>query len=70
MSREKNARELTEILNEQVDILNNKHDDSDIRTAESMANLIGKIIKYAALEISYAKDRKKEIPTIPSLERD
>lgn len=70
MPREKSAKELNEIMSEQLDALRGETVDSDtIKTADSVANMAGKILKLCALELAYAEAQKRAPGEIPSLSR-
>ena len=70
MAKEKTPKELGEILSEQLDTLRGGDiGDEDIRIAEAVANIVGKVQKQAALEIMYRQARKEAVGIIPSLHR-
>lgn len=69
MAKEKTAKELSEIMSTQLDVLTSGTADiEDIRLADAVANQIGKLIKLAALE-QKEQIRKKESVDIPALTR-
>ena len=70
MGKEKSPKELGEIMSAQLDILSgSKVSADDIRTADSIANMAGKIMKLSALELAYAAAQKRKPGSIPSLTR-
>jgi len=70
MSKEKTAQELGEIMAEQLDVLRDASvNDDAVRIADSVANMIGKVLKLSALELAYAESQNRTPGTIPALER-
>ena len=70
MSKEKTAQELGELMAEQLDVLRDASvNDDAVRIADSVANMIGKVLKLSALELAYAESQKRAPGSIPSLER-
>jgi len=70
MSKEKSAKELGEIMAEQLEVLRDANvNDDAVRIADSVANMIGKVLKLSALELAYAEAQKRQPDSIPSLER-
>jgi hypothetical protein len=70
MAKEKTAKELGEILAEQLDILSKGVATEEQRkTAGSIGNICGKLWGAAALEMKYARDQKRQPGDIPSLMR-
>ena len=70
MAKEKNAKDIGEILAEQLDSLRSAEvDDFAIKKADAITNIIGKLSKMAALEMQYADAAKRPVPTLPSLTR-
>lgn len=70
MKKEKSAKEIGEILSEQLGTLSGgKATLDDIRLADSIANMAGKIMKLSALELAYAEAQKRVPGDIPSLKR-
>ena len=68
--KEKTPKELGEIMSAQLDILSKSNVSADdIRTADSIANMAGKIMKLSALELAYAAAQKRKPGNIPSLTR-
>ena len=68
--KEKSAKEIGEILAAQLDALSNgKAGQEEIRLADSIANMAGKIMKLSALELAYAEAQKRTPGDIPSLKR-
>jgi len=71
MAKEKSAKELGEIMAEQLDVLRDANVSEDaVRIADSVANMIGKVLKLSALELAYAEAQKRNPGVIPSLERE
>jgi len=69
-SKEKSPKDLGEIMAMQLDILSGaKVTKEDIKTADSIANMAGKIMKLSALELAYAAAQKRKPGSIPSLTR-
>ena len=69
-SKEKTPKELGEIMAEQLDALRSDSVSADgIKIADSIANMIGKVLKLSALELAYAEAQKRSPGSIPSLER-
>jgi len=66
---EKNAKELSELLSAQLDALKSQGDTA-VKVTKEINNTVGKILKLASLEVSYAKERKVKLGKIPALERD
>jgi hypothetical protein len=70
MAKEKSAKELSEILSEQIELLSSaKCDNFAIKKSDAIANLLGKSLKLSGLEMAYSKARGSKCPAIPSLER-
>lgn len=69
MPKEKSPRELGEIMASQLDDLVANPTDEVVRVADSVANMIGKVLKLSALELAYAEAQKRAPGSIPSLER-
>jgi len=54
MGKAKSANDLNEIIAEQIDRITSKDVKSvDIVVADSVANMVGKILKLAALQMKY-----------------
>lgn len=69
MAKEKSAKELSEIISSQLDILTaGSADIEDIRLSDAIANQVGKLMKLASLE-QKEQERKKEYKDIPALNR-
>ncbi len=70
VAREKSAKEIGEILSEQLDLLTAASaDDFVLKKADTIANVAGKMMKQASLELAYAEASKRPIPVLPSLTR-
>jgi hypothetical protein len=69
-TKEKSPKELGEIMSAQLSILSrDKVSSDDVKTADSIANMAGKIMKLSALELAYAAAQKRKPGVIPSLTR-
>ena len=65
------ANELMEIMSSQIKSLSKGILSRDsIKTSESIANMAGKMMKMAELEIKYAEKTKSKIPSLPLMMRD
>ena len=70
MANEKSAKDLSEIMSEQLDATRKSNGDEKVfREAEVCANIVGKMLKLSALEMAYANQRKQAVGIIPGLER-
>lgn len=70
MAKEKSAKEIGEILSEQLDMLSaGNADEFTIKKADAIANVAGKMLKQAGLELAYAEAAKRPVPVLPSLTR-
>ncbi|MEN6296853.1 MAG: hypothetical protein ABFC92_02755 [Rectinema sp.] len=57
-------------MSEQIDLLRGKNvTEENVKIADSVANMIGKILKMSALELTYAEAQQRAPGKIPSLER-
>jgi hypothetical protein len=69
MAKQKSADELEELISEQLDILSDGNaTDTDIKKADSIANLIGKSLKHAAERLAYREHIKQGGKIIIQLE--
>lgn len=68
--KEKSPKELGVIMAAQLDALSgDKVTAEDVKRADSIANMCGKIMKLSALELAYAVAQKRKPGKIPSLTR-
>ena len=69
MAKTKNVDDLNEIMAEQLDRITSNHaSEEDLRIADSAANMIGKTLKLASLQIAYREHIKQGGSVIESLE--
>lgn len=69
MAKQKNADDLSEIMSNQLDILTAASvSKEDIRTADAVANMIGKTLKLCALRLNYQDYQAKGGAIITALE--
>jgi len=59
--------ELRETLSDQVRVI--QSGDGDLDVADSLANMVGKILKSVALEISYAEHKSRGGQMIDMMEK-
>ena len=70
MAKTKNVDDLNEIMAEQLDRITSKSvSDEDIAVADTVANMIGKSLKLASLQIAYREHIKQGGDIIDSLEK-
>lgn len=70
MAKTKNVDDLNEIMAEQLDRITGKNvQDADLAVADSVANMIGKTLKLAALQIQYREHVKQGGDIIDALEK-
>ena len=69
MAKAKNVDDLNEIMAEQLDRITGKSvSDEALAVADSVANMIGKTLKLASLQIAYREHIKQGGAVIESLE--
>lgn len=69
MAKQKTGDDLAEIMSAQLDILTGMSVTSDeIHVADSVANMIGKTLKLASLQMAYEEHLKNGGSVISSLE--
>lgn len=70
MAKAKNVDDLNEIMAEQLDRITSKNaNDSDLAVANTVANVIGKALKLAALQLSYREHIENGGEKINTLEQ-
>lgn len=70
MAKAKNVDDLNEIMAEQLDRITGKSvSDEALAVADSVANMIGKTLKLASLQIAYREHLKQGGSVIESLEQ-
>lgn len=69
MPKEKNADDLAAIMSDQLDALTKDGaNDDTIKLADSVANMIGKSLKLAALRLAYGEHKRQGGEIIQTLE--
>lgn len=71
MANAKNANDLNKIMSEQLDIISKPNSTvEDLKRSDTVANMIGKSLKLAGLQMAYADHRKKGGEKISTLESE
>ena len=70
MAKTKNVDDLNEVMAEQLDRITSKSvSDADLMVAGSVANMVGKSLKLAALQIQYREHIEKGGDVVDTLEK-
>lgn len=70
MAKTKNVDDLNEIMAEQLDRITSKGvSDEELAVADTVANMIGKSLKLASLQIAYREHIKQGGDVIDALEK-